>query len=85
MLNAVLKAKSFDKVNNHDRHDRNRKPEVCHYKRNIFMRNSKIKFTTETGNAPKGGLAQPQEINSQNMTIHDPSVCVASVVFQVHS
>ena len=27
------------------------KNEVCHYKRNIFMRNSKIKFTTETGNA----------------------------------
>jgi len=26
VLNAVLKAKSFDKVNNHDRHDRNRKP-----------------------------------------------------------
>jgi len=35
--------------------------------------------------SPKGGLAQPQEINSQNMTVHDPSVCVASVVFQAHS
>ena len=34
---------------------------------------------------PKGGLAQPPKINSQNMTVHDPSVCVASVVFQVHS
>ena len=28
MLNAVLKAKSFDKVNNHDRHDRNRKKKI---------------------------------------------------------
>ena len=35
--------------------------------------------------SPKGGLAQPPKINSQNMTVHDPSVCVASVVFQVHS
>jgi len=35
--------------------------------------------------SPKWGLAQPQEINSQNMTVHDPSVCVASGVFQVHS
>ena len=33
----------------------------------------------------RGGLAQPPKVNSQNMTVHDPSVCVASVVFQVHS
>jgi len=33
----------------------------------------------------RGGLAQPQEINSQNVTVHDSSVCVASAVVQVHS
>ena len=42
-------------------------------------------YTHQVEASPKGGLAQPPKINSQNMTVHDPSVCVASVVFQVHS
>ena len=43
------------------------------------------RVTHQVEASPEGGLAQPQEINSQNMTVHDPSVCVASAVFQVHS
>ena len=53
--------------------------------RKCGMRILTHQVTHQVEASPKGGLAQPLKINSQNMTVHDPSVCVASVVFQVHS
>lgn len=59
MLNAVLKAKSFDKVNNHDRHDRNRKPcarsremEKSEVSRLILAKSDRIAFAAGDGTVP---------------------------------